>query len=84
MNITSPLVVDLGKTHEEAITQFRSGRGQLVDDVQEVMRRVRSSTGPERPGRIFVPVVVVYRRPQANQDESVAKVWQHDPERTGK
>lgn len=83
MNITSPIVVDLGKTRKETITQFRSGSGQLAEDVQEVMRQVRSSAGPERPGRIFVPVIMICKRPQADQDETVAEVWQHDPGRRG-
>lgn len=81
MNITPPIVVDLGETREGAVTQFRSGHGQLVEDVKEVLRQVRSSARPERPGRIFVPIVLIYRRPQSKQDETVVEVWQ--PDRTG-
>ncbi len=83
MNIVAPIIVDLGETRKETITQFRSGSGQLVEDIQEVMRRVCSTIGVERPGRIFVPVIMICKQLHADHDEAVAEVWQHDPDCTG-
>lgn len=83
MNISPPIVVDLGNARQDAIRQFGSGSGQLAEDLQEVMRRVRSGAGPARAGRIFVPVIVICQRPEADPDDTVAEVWRHIPGRPG-
>lgn len=75
MNITSPIVVDLGKAREESIRQLQNGVGQLVEDVQEVVSRVRSSSA-DRPGRVLVPVVVVYDQPEDDETEPLVEIWQ--------
>jgi hypothetical protein len=62
MSVTTPIVVDLGRTRDELIRQLHSGAGRMVEDVEEVMRLVRLNAGPERRNRIFLPIVVVYRR----------------------
>jgi hypothetical protein len=78
MSVTTPIVVDLGRTRDELIQQLRSGDGRMVEDVEEVMRLVRLNagperrTGPERRNRIFLPIVVVYGRAEddASPDDS--------------
>ena len=69
--VAAPIVVDLGRTRDAKIRQFGDGAGQLVDDVEEVMRLVRRGAGADSSNRIFLPVVVVYRR--ARRDESDAE-----------
>ncbi len=60
--VAAPIVVDLGRTDAAKIRQFGDGAGQLVDDVEEVMRLVRLDAGPQGTNRVFVPVVAVYTR----------------------
>jgi hypothetical protein len=62
MSVTTPIVVDLGRTRDEQIDQLRSGSGQLVGDIEEVMRLVRLSAEAENGNRIFLPVVAIYTR----------------------
>jgi hypothetical protein len=81
MNITPPIVVDLETVREVDVDLLRSGTGALIDDVREVMRQVRTSAGPERAGRVFVPVVVVYSEPEQDEDEAVFEVWQEGVDR---
>ncbi len=60
MNITSPIVIYLGRTRNEQVDQLRSGAGQILEDIEEVMKLVRSSAGENGEKRVFLPVVAVY------------------------
>jgi len=62
MSVTRPIVVDLGRARDAPIDRLRQGDGPLVEDVEEVMRLVRLQADPDNSNRIFLPVVVIYRR----------------------
>ena len=62
MSVTRPIVVDLGRARDAPIDQLRQGGGPLVEDVEEVMRLIRLRADPDNSNRIFLPVVVIYRR----------------------
>jgi hypothetical protein len=66
MSIALPMVVDLGRTQDAQIDLLRQGGGQLLEDVEEVMRLVRRNTDPDSGNKIFLPIVAVYRRPRRN------------------
>jgi hypothetical protein len=70
MSITLPIVVSLGRTRDEQVELLRQGGGQLVEDVEEVMRLVRQNAGPDCGNKIFLPIVAVYRR--ARRDGTAA------------
>ena len=61
-NVTLPIVVDLGKARRAEVEQLRKGAGPLVDDVEDVMRLVRSNLDTAGEKRILFPVVVVYTK----------------------
>ena len=61
-HVAAPIVISLGKESRKRIRQLKRGRGRLMDDVGEVMDQVRASFGEHADGKIFVPVVLVYRR----------------------
>jgi hypothetical protein len=63
-NMTSPIVVSLGKTREQHVSQLRIGIGPMVEDLQEVMRLVRENVDLDRKNRVFLPIVVVYTEAQ--------------------
>jgi hypothetical protein len=67
--VAAPIVVDLGRTRAAKIRQFGNGAGQLVDDIEEVMRLVRLDAGPQDPSRVFIPVVAVYTRVDGGRNE---------------
>ena len=60
--VTTPVVIDLGKTRRRRIKQLKRGRGRLVDETRDVVEELRSSLGGEAAGKELVPVVIVYRR----------------------
>jgi hypothetical protein len=60
--VTAPVVVSLGTEKQKRIRQLKRGRGKLMDEVGQVLEQVRTSFGEHADGKIFVPVVLVYRR----------------------
>lgn len=58
----APIVIDLGKASRKRIRALKEGTGELVDDVTEVMDRVRAQLGDDAKDKQLVPVVVIYRR----------------------
>jgi hypothetical protein len=61
-NVTTPIVVDLGKTRNEDIGRLRIGGGRIADEVEEVMCAVRLTVDLDDGIRVLLPVVVVYSR----------------------
>jgi hypothetical protein len=60
--VTAPVVVALGKQRKQRIRRLVRGKGRLMDEVQDVIEQVRSSFHDGAEGKIFVPIVLVYRR----------------------
>ena len=67
-NVTSPIVIDLGKTREEHIRALRDGSGKLAEEIEEVLRLVRRDTDADGGRRVFVPIVAIYAPAQSDQD----------------
>jgi hypothetical protein len=63
MSIALPIVVDLGRTQDKHIDLLREGDGQILEDVEEVLRLVRRNANPDGGNKIFLPIVAVYGRP---------------------
>jgi hypothetical protein len=72
MNITAPIVVDLGKTDDDSIADLRSGGGQIAADVGQVMRLLQTSGNPQFGNRLLLPVVGVYSRARKHREEKEA------------
>jgi hypothetical protein len=62
MNVSSPIVVDLGRVRKEHVGDLHFGAGSIVNDIEAVMRLVRANTDLESAGRVFLPIVVVYEQ----------------------
>ena len=58
MEIGSPIVIDLGKVRNADIKELFSGKGKLLEEVNEVMRLLKAAQGSS--GRILVPIVAAY------------------------
>lgn len=63
----APIVIDLGRASRKRIRALQEGTGDLVDDISEVMDRVRAELGPEAEGKELVPVVVIYKRKKSRK-----------------
>lgn len=57
-----PIVVDLGKKKKKQIRNLKRGRGPLLEDVADVVEKVRASLAEQLAGKELVPVVIVYRQ----------------------
>jgi hypothetical protein len=62
--IAPPLIVELGKIARNDALQLRMGNGPVADDVEEVMRLVRTQAPPEREDTVLLPIVVLYTKAQ--------------------
>lgn len=58
----APIVIDLGKVSKKRIQALKDGTGDLLDEVADVMGRVREKLGDDAKGKELVPVVLVYKR----------------------
>jgi hypothetical protein len=58
----APVVVDLGKTKKSRIKDLKRGGGKLVNDVQYATNQVIAGLGDSAKGKVFVPVVLIYRQ----------------------
>jgi hypothetical protein len=61
MSVERPIVIDLGRCTDAQIAELRQAGGVLAEDVEEVMRKVRAA-GADGGNKIFLPIVVTYRR----------------------
>jgi hypothetical protein len=61
-HVTAPVVVALGKQRKKRIRSLVRGKGRLMDEVQDVIDQVKANFHDGAEGKIFVPIVLVYRR----------------------
>ena len=60
MIIARPIVIELGEAGDGQLNEFLGGGGQLLEEVEEVMRLVRRGTAHEDRVRTLLPIVAVY------------------------
>ncbi|MFN8372171.1 MAG: hypothetical protein U0694_04755 [Anaerolineae bacterium] len=60
--VTTPIIVNLGKKKKKAIKKLKRGKGAAMDEVLDVVDQVQMNLGEQAAGKIIVPVVVVYRK----------------------
>jgi len=58
----TPIMIDLGKKKNKQIRDLKRGRGKLMDQVSEVLERVRADLGPGTDPKNLVPIVMIYRK----------------------
>jgi hypothetical protein len=62
VDVTQPIIVDLGKQRPKRIKALKRGNGKLWDEVAEVLDEVKANLGEDASGKLLVPVILVYRR----------------------
>jgi hypothetical protein len=63
--MTQPVIVDLGSQKTRKLKALKKAKGELWDEVLDVMEEVKESLGADAEGKILVPVVMIYRRKPA-------------------
>ena len=59
---TLPVVVDLGKRSRKDIKKLGNGEGKLMLEVELAVEQARSRLSEEDKNKVFVPVVIIYRK----------------------
>jgi len=61
-DVTTPIIIDLGKQRKGRIKRLKKGRGKLWNEVSDVLVEIQDSLGEDAEGKVLVPVVLVYRK----------------------
>jgi hypothetical protein len=61
MKIASPIVIDLGRARAKDVGDLLQGAGNLLEELEEVMRLVQLNANWNNGETRLVPVVAVYR-----------------------
>jgi len=59
--MTSPVIIDLGKQKNRSLKNLKKGKGKLWDEVFEVVEEVKDTLGADADGKVLVPIVMIYR-----------------------
>lgn len=62
VEVITPIIVDLGKTKAKRIKQLKKGRGELMEEVIDVLDEVVEALGDEVNGKSLVPIILVYEK----------------------
>ena len=62
VEVSEPIIIDLGKQKRKQIKKLLKGRGKLLSEVESVVAEATSVLGEELEGKVILPLVLVYRR----------------------
>ena len=62
VEVTEPIIINLGKQKRKRIKKLLKGRGKLLDEVDDVVVEVASLLGEELEGKVILPLVLVYKK----------------------
>jgi len=61
IEVTTPVIIGMGKTKKKHIKRLKKGKGRLMDEVVDVLDEVAEELGDELDGKVMVPIVIVYK-----------------------
>jgi len=61
IEVTTPVIIGMGKTKKKHIKRLKKGKGRLMDEVVDVLDEVAEELGDELDGKVLVPIVIVYK-----------------------
>lgn len=58
---TNPIVIDMGKRDSRLIRELKNGKGDLLEEVNEIVDEVSEQIkpAPDAVERVYIPVVVI-------------------------
>jgi hypothetical protein len=62
IEITEPIIINLGKQKRKRIKKLLKGRGRLLDEVEDVVDEVTLLLDEELDGKVVVPLILVYQK----------------------
>jgi hypothetical protein len=67
VEITQPVIIDLGKQKSKNIKDLKIGKGKLWRDMLVVVEEVEETLGEEAKDKVIIPVVMVYQKKPKRQ-----------------
>jgi RNAse (barnase) inhibitor barstar len=61
IDVTTPVIIGMGKTKKKHIKRLKKGKGRLMGEVVDVLDEIAKELGDELDGKVLVPVVIVYK-----------------------
>ncbi len=68
IEVTTPILVELGKQKPKQIKALKRGEGKLMNEVAEVLEEVAVNLGDEVEGKTLVPVILVYEKKRKKKE----------------
>ena len=62
VEMTQPIVIDLGAQKSGRIKDLKKGKGRLWDEVLNVVEETKEMLGAEADGKILLPVILIYKK----------------------
>jgi len=62
IEMTTPIIVDLGRERRRRIQDLKRGEGRLMDEVLDVIDDVGDMLGSDAQDKILVPIILIYSR----------------------
>jgi uncharacterized protein DUF6200 len=72
--MTQPVIIDLGKQKNRALKNLKKGKGKLWGEVLDVVEEVKDMLGTDADGKVFVPVVLIYREKPKRQRPTLRRI----------
>lgn len=60
VEVTEPIIIDLGKQPTKRMKRLLKGRGKLWNEVADVIDEARVMLGDEVEGKTILPIILVY------------------------
>ena len=61
IEVTTPVIIGMGKTKKKHIKRLKKGKGRLMDEVVDVLDEVAEELGDDLDGKVMVPIIIVYK-----------------------
>jgi hypothetical protein len=62
LEVTEPIIIDLGKQKAKRIKKMLKGRGKLWFEVEDVIAEVNEMLAEELEGKTIIPLIIVYEK----------------------
>ncbi len=62
VDVTTPIIVDLGKQRPKRLKALKRGEGKLMNEVADVLEEIVLNLGDEVDEKTLVPVILVYEK----------------------
>ena len=70
--MAQPIVVDLGKQKSKKVKDLKKGKGELWDEVMDVVDEAKEMLGEDADGKVLIPVIILYeKKPKRTRLEKI-------------